>query len=402
MGIPNFTTFLKVAEIDTSTIYSFDSILIDAQSLIYTAIDTSLKDNEQLLFEDINFLVFNKIIDIVNSLFKTNNQSDFVTVVISLDGEGVPMKYPTQQKRRENNVRGRDLYKIVLFGNNSISNNVANYLIAALKDKRHLQFLKNVPNHIRFLISGADSEGEGEHKLFHIATHYKCKKPIIVSEDNDVFIISCVHFTNFDLIQIKKKNNVYYNLNDIIANYLQYSVDILINVSFLFGNDFIPPIVYISENNPALIHDAMYHCDQTYLPDILYTILTTIGKHMKYSQVAHIDESLIVEYWKNCLWMLDYYTYKNFPQKYMKNVLYNAFDRNMIITALLNQNYSKQTYEKAKLEYANLVTAAISEKPFQEVFSKDQLPVIERFFLNANDNNGGYIEEINVRKMPRE
>lgn len=402
MGIPNFTSFLKAANIDTSSINTFDSILIDAQSLIYSAIDSSLKENEQLLLEDINFLVFNNIINIINSLFKTNVQEDFITIIISLDGEGVPMKYPTQQKRRENNIRGRDLYKIVLFGNNSISNNVVNYLSAALKSKKHLQFLKNTPEHIRFLISGADSEGEGEHKLFHIATHYNCKNPIIVSEDNDVFIISCIHYADFDSIQIKKKKHVYYNLNDIMSNYLQYNANVLVNASFLFGNDFIPPIVYISENNPAVIHDAMYHCDDTYLPNILYTILSMISKHMIYSQVAYVDESVILEYWKNCLWILDYYKYKNFPQKFMKNILYTSFDRNMVITALLNRDYSIQTFEKAKSEYGNLITIPASEKPFQKVFSKDQLPVIERFFLNVNSNNEGYIEEINVRKMPQE
>lgn len=250
---------------------------------------------------------------------------------------------------------------------------------------------------MRFVIDGCEKPGEGEHKLVPDAKYYKCKRPVIVSEDNDVFIISCVHFASFELIQIKRKHDTFYNLNDIIANYLQYSVNMLINTCFLFGNDFIPPIISITENNPVLIHDAMYKCTQDYLPDILYFILSTLenSKKIKFSRVMLTDENLVVEYWKNCLWVLDYYAHKTFPQKYMKNKLFGMFDRNALITALLNRDYSARTFEKAKAEYATLSTLPVAQKAILEVFPKDQLPTIERFFTKVTPKD--YIDEINVR-----
>lgn len=398
MGIPNFTTFLKSAKLNTGTLYKYDSILIDAQSLLYVAIDTSLKETEKNILLDVNYIVFTEIVFILNTLFKRRVHDETVTIIISLDGEGVPMKWPTQQKRREKAALGRDLYKIVLFGNNSISRNVSDYLKKSLADPKCLRCLKNSPKHMRFVIDGCTKEGEGEHKLIPPALYYGCKRPVIVSEDNDVFIISCVHFTSFDMIQIKRKYDTFYNLNDIITNYLQYSVNTLINTCFLFGNDFIPPIISITENNPVLIHDAMYKCMEDYLPDVLYFVLSTLenSKKIRFSRVTYTDERVIVEYWKNCLWVLDYYAHKTFPQKYMRNKLFSIFDRNMLITALLDRDYSARTFEKARAKYAVLTAQPVTKKAISEVFPKNQLPNVERFFTNVQCND--YVDEINVRQ----
>lgn len=397
MGIPNFTTFLNSAKFPTDKIDSFDSILMDAQSLLYVAIDNSLKETENALLADICHIVSEEIINILKLLFNIKAHEENVTIVISFDGEGVPMKWPTQQKRREKLAEGRDLYKVVLFGNNSISKNVIRHLQNSLL--KVTTRLNNVPAQMRIIISGCDIEGEGEHKLFHIAEHYKCKKPMIVSEDNDVFIISCVHYSKFDNIQIKRKHNTFYRLNDIITNYLQYSTPVLIYGSFLFGNDFIPPIVSITETNPNLIHDALYHCESEYLPDIFYSVLSTLvlKKKIRFTNIMCKDKDLIVDFWKTCLWVLDYYQYKTFPQKYMLNTLYNTFDRNMIITALLNIGYAKQSFEEAKFNYANCVTRPFGKKAIQNVFHSSQLPHIQRFFTNIETDQPGYIFEINIR-----
>lgn len=397
MGIPQFTSFLKAAKFPTNKVDYFDSILIDAQSLLYIAIDNSISEIEKDILFDVNTIVYKEIINILNSLFETKKHESTVTIVISFDGEGIPMKWPTQQKRREKLAQGRDLYKVVLFGNNLISKNVVKHLQNSLQSVRGF---KNTPRHMRFLISGCDIKGEGEHKLFHIAERYKLQRPMIVSEDNDVFIISYIRFSNFKTIQIKRKRNTFYNLNDII-DYLQYSPEMLCFASLLFGNDFIPPVISISENISNLIHDILHHCTSSQLPDIFHFLLSTLveKKKIKYTQVMFTDNQLIEEFWKNCLWILDYYKRKQFPQKYILNKLYNTFDRNMIITALLNLEYSKKSFQLAQQVYAQCVSEF--QNAISHVFNKSQLQQVQRFFTNNETDQGGYIAEINIRKKMR-
>lgn len=398
MGIPNFTTFLHAANLETHTYYNFDSILIDAQSLLYIAIDNSLKENEKDLLKDVNRTVVYEIVKILNTVFSTKVQEEFVTIIISFDGEGVPMKWPTQQKRREKLAQGRDLYKVVLLGNNNISNNVNKYLQESLIKIKQLR-LRNQPKRMRFVVSGSNVDGEGEHKLFQIAKHYKVKRPMIISEDNDVFILSYIHLSDFDYVQMKRKAHIYYNLNNILQNYLQYSSHVLIHASFLFGNDFLPPLISVNENNPNLIHDAMHQCNEDDdLPTILYRILSSLHeqKKIRYSRVMFTDIRLVKDYWKNCLWVLDYYRLKTFPQKYMYNTLYEQFDRNMMITALLDFDYSQETFLQARMEYEKCMTRPLAVKARRHVFHPDQWPHIERFFTNIKTDEEGYIFEINV------
>ncbi|GFS69198.1 XRN_N domain-containing protein [Nephila pilipes] len=392
MGITNFSLLLQ--SLKTDKIIPFDSILIDAQSLLYGAIDGTWKESEHDIMLDMCYKVEIDIGNILNTLFKSNLFENELHVVISFDGEGVPMKWPIQQKRRDKPAEGRNLYKIVLFGNNIISQKVYRHLRESLTNfdqfnKRYLQ--RYIPQTIKFILSGSNMEGEGEHKLFHIARKYSLKKPIIVSEDNDVFILAYKQFKTFESVQIRKKQNVIYNLRE-----LMYDSKILVNASLLFGNDFIPSVVTITVNNFNTIHDALYHFSIEHQNDDLPELFCFVLKHLcdkskiRYKKVPFVDYELILEFWKTCLWVLDYYTSPNFPQKFILNGLYDAFDRNSIVTALLDVEYSKCIYYEARTKYSSLESHPIENSSIPVM----QLDQVKRFLITACDNQKGDIIEI--------
>lgn len=384
MGIHNFKSFLNISGCSFDKLENYDSIFIDIQSYLYKAIQYSFKNLESELMDDVCSYVIQSLYELFENLFSYNCFKDNVKVIISFDGESIPMKFPTQKQRRNVQVQGKNIYKIVLFGHNTISNQVANFIIDTLKNYTNNFFPDHmkIPSKLEFIILGSDTKGEGEHKLFSLGSYFKCRKPVIASVDNDVFIIALSQLSKFDSIQIYKSKNNLLNINRVVSQYLPYDKQYCIFASLLFGNDFIPAIITLTDRNCPIIHEALKECTNYEMPAVFYTVLNELKKSFKMTFVVppQITESIILEFWKNCFWVLDYYEKYNFPQKFMENNLFDIFDRNHIISALLDEEYAQTCYKKAYATYKNLNLKNSNLNPKDVVFTNEQLKLYERFF----------------------
>ena len=381
MGIHNFKMFLNTLGYTSNKLEEYDSIFIDAQSYLYRAIQNTFKSNETQLIEDICLSVIGDLSRVLENIFTNISFQDNLKIIIAFDGESIPMKFPTQKQRRNINVEGKNLYRIVLFGHNTISDQVCLFIRnILLKDcSRLLPNDIEISTRLEFIILGSDTKGEGEHKLFFMGSHLKCRKPVIVSIDNDVFIIALSQLSKFNSIQIYKASNKILNINQFTS---QCQKEYYIYASLLFGNDFIPPVVSLTESNCPIIHEALKTCTKLYTPHIFRIILQklTDERKIRYEMPPQIEETIVLEFWKNCFWVLDYYEKYNFPQKFAENYLFDIFERNHVIVALLDKEYSEKTYKKAHSRYLNLKSSPLQEDSKSVVFTDEQLKQYERFF----------------------
>lgn len=389
MGIRNFKTFLKISGNCYDKLEEFDSIFIDIQSYLYKALQYTFKSVESEILDDVCYYVIQNLYELFENIFSYNCFQDTIKVIISFDGESIPMKFPTQKQRRNVPVQGRNVYKVVLFGHNTISEQVTNFIIDTLNNYSHRLFPQHIqtPSKLEFIILGSNTKGEGEHKLFSLGSYFQCRKPVIASVDNDVFIIALSQLSKFDSIQIYKSKNDVLNVNRIISECLTYDKHYCILASLLFGNDFIPPIISLTEKNCPMIHEALKECNTRDMPAVFYTILSKLKKASKirFTVPPEINETIILEFWKNCFWVLDYYEKYTFPQKFMENNLFDIFDKNHIVSALLDQPYSQTCYKKAYSMYKKINASSLNLNPKDVVFSSEQLKEYERFFPKTKD-----------------
>lgn len=387
MGIRNFKTFLNLSSSDQ--LEEYDSILIDIQSYLYKSIQYSFKSSENEFLEEVCSYVIQHLYELLENIFSYPCFKDSLKVIISFDGESIPMKFPTQKQRRNVQVQGKNVYKIVLFGHNTISDQVGKFIRDTLTHySRHLfpDHMK-IPSKLEFIILGSDTKGEGEHKLFSLGAYLQCRKPVIASVDNDVFIIALSQLSKFDSIQIYKSRNNIFNINRVVSQFLCYDKQYCIFASLLFGNDFIPPIINLTDKNCPIIHEALKECNQREMPAVFYAVLNELKKASKirFAVPPYIEEIIIVEFWKNCFWVLDYYEKYTFPQKFMENHLFDIFDKNHVISALLDKDYSEECYKKAYSMYKNLNFKSLTLNPKEVVFTNEQLKLYGRFFPNTKN-----------------
>lgn len=369
MGINNFCKLIR--QIREPTDYSeesFDSILFDAQSFLYIAIETSLETNEESFFREVCQSVWAQFYKQLVQLLYFVNDSELLTVVISFDGEGVPMKWPTQRKRRDNRQllnRRKTLYSCSLFGRNRLAMLVEDYIVQRLKQLKHFEPLKQ----LNVIISGCGVPGEGEHKTFQIAQQCGLKRPVIWSVDQDVFVIALARIADFERIQIFRYNQ-FYDVSKTFTSSASVSEDLFETISFLFGNDFVPPVVGITDSflydileATSFVYEHAFDWNESL--DVTYGNMDNEEKaayyiskfvermkdRLRYTEVAHVDENLIISFWTTHLWVKDYYALRHFPQKYLVNTLFDAFDRNQILTALLNTQFSIDTMREARQRY---------------------------------------------------
>lgn len=385
MGIHNFKSFLSTT--GSNALEEHDSIFIDIQSYLYKAIQCSFKSTESELVNDICLQVVKDLQDLFEDIFSYDRFHDTVKVLISFDGESLPMKFPTQKQRRNVHAEGKNMYKLVLYGHNTISHQVCHFIIDTLTHHGSKLFPTHMkcPSRLEFSIMGSNTKGEGEHKLFSVGTHLHCRRPVIASVDNDVFIIALSQLAKFDTIQIYKSKKAILNVNQVISQILTYDKQLCIAASLLFGNDFIPPIIHLSDKNCPFIHEALKECHRSHLPHVFRTVLNTLKSNSKiiYVTPPQIDETIVLEFWKNCFWVLDYYEKYHFPQKFMENNLFDLFEKNHLVTALLDEEYSEKSYRKATATYRSLKFPPLNVNPKDIVFTKEQLKVYGRFFPNT-------------------
>lgn len=387
MGIHNFCKLLQSFAPPSNSPDFFDSILVDAQSFLYIAIEQAVDFEEEAAFiPEISTLVWQQLKQTLNFLFSFENavHPDRVTLVLSFDGISVPMKYPTQCERRskKTKVDPKSFYRYVLFGSNIISETIQSYLIHQLK---HYKFQST--RSLRVVMVGCSVPGEGEHKIFHI-TEKKfpcCQHPIIVSVDQDLFVLSFIRLKRYKTLQIYRYNQFYHITNVTLPFPLQR----FITVSFLFGNDFIKTLVAISPTNTASILNAMV-LDQTREdpPAIFSQFLHNMKNCIRYSVTQHVNRLMIVSFWVTYFWMMDYYSQRDFPQKYIKNPIYDIFDRNQLITALLDETFSRETFHEAQDSYKRVRSQCPPSNPEQYVFTNSEvLKQLEPYWLKLGSES---------------
>jgi hypothetical protein len=441
MGVKNLSILLESLDCKPyKKPNPFDSILIDIQSVIHSSLVNSFKITERDIIADVCEKTFTWFVNLLHLAFETK-PSDSVKIVLSFDGAGLPMKWPVQRKRRtsspaatmvssstsssssnsysfSNNSSSstsfssspsafpsafpssnfssfpssssssrKDLLKHALFGHNVVSREIYEYFEERLSSPALLTdtYMIDFPANVDFVLSGSEVSGEGEHKLFHLAKHCRCRNPLVVSVDNDVFVIALVRRRQFETIQVAKGitrhelKNVY-DLTDVGV-----SGHVFASACFLFGNDFVPDVVTIEPANVSTLVSVLRVLNPSHtLPEVVYVMVQRLaaGKKIKFSEVDYFEDTLMVEFWKNCLWVLDYYSTLNFPQKYMTNAFYDKFDRNQFLTACLDLDTLTSTYARAVEEYSSLRTNVVDEdSATANVFDKLQYENLKKYLL---------------------
>lgn len=381
MGINNFCVLLNSLHEPLTRPKPFDSILYDAQSLLHVSITLALEAEETKLFREMCRLAWSKFQKQLNALLSFPC-SDALTLILSFDGDGVPMKWPTQRARRTKKdgcITKKSTYRAALFGTNVIALKLQNYFKERLK-----QYKPPNIREFRVVISGCNVPGEGEHKLFQMAEAMACRNPLVASEDQDVFVLALLRLTRYESIQIYRYGK-YYPVTDMAKEGFPYPVKQLETCSFLFGNDFIPPIVSISFMNAPIIHQCLHFEEDDDEPEVLARFLQTMNKHLRWEKVTHLDSDLVDSFWITFLWLQDYYTQSHFPQKYIHNTVYDRFDRNMLLTALSMPEISRKCYERAKTIYGKTRTSPVSSEQAIEAVFTDDYDSLKAYWLTPTD-----------------
>lgn len=396
MGITNFCVLIDCLQESWKTPQPFDAILYDVQSLLHVGITNALETQEDRLFQELCRWAWIKMEKVLNELLSLPC-ADTITLILSFDGEGVPMKWPTQRNRRmrkETHLPQKTKYRSALFGTNKIALAVQDYFKERIKQYKLLTIQR-----LKVVISGCNVPGEGEHKLFHIAEVYQCQKPIVVSEDQDVFVIALMRMDRYKSLQVYRYEK-FYPVHKLMQTWAPYSPRQLEICSFLFGNDFIPPLVGITPSNASDIHHALSEGDDEETPPyIIAHFLERMESSLRFQTVTCIDPSLVDAFWVTFLWLKDYYTRHSFPQKYIENTLFDQFDRNALLSALSLPDYSKASFQRAQTLYNQTTTAPTKvDQAIASVFKYDGcLTLLKPYWVKPVD---GLCTVIELKKIP--
>lgn len=399
MGITNFCKLLNLVTSPTSEPEYFDSILVDVQGYLYVAIEYALQTDDDKFRREVCHLTWTLLSKHLDELLSHADDCSSITLVLSFDGEGVPMKWPTQRKRRSNHktLKRKDVYRYSLFGVNAISSQVERYVIERLK---HYRF--PAAHTLEVILCGCNVPGEGEHKIFQVAeTVDGCRHPIVASVDQDVFVLAFMRIDRYDTIQIYRYDR-YYHVTKLLHDTLSYPASRLVTATFLFGNDFVPPLVSITPINAPSIHACLGDMDDDET-DEAFTTAAFLEKHhsLRYDAVAHVDPERIIDFWTTTLWCRDYYTLRHFEQKYLKNPIFDRFDRNQLLTGLSSAEFSSRLLREAKHRYESLVTSPPVKAAARVVFTDEAvLRKLEPYWITPA-NTDCVLLRVTKRNSPR-
>lgn len=461
MGIANFTKWIECFDKGGEQWNEpFDSVWIDLQSELYVAIDRCfpLDDTydtrcETQFFRDVSKMVRERLARLLLELFRLyprREDRDEAIVMISFDGRGVPMKWPTQRKRRSSSssssseaLRGKQAYRVSLFGKNALSARVARALVRDLSSGRFhdLLFVREkdrvlFPPFLRYLVSGCDIPGEGEHKIFHAAEKLGATHPVFVSVDNDAFQLGFARLDRFECVQLyngggggRRKTTTLYNLTHFVNEVCTCPAIAILYVSLLFGNDFLPPLVALTDANCVSARRAMSKAwdasaaaaaaakegweTRRLMPAFYDRFLTEMDDCLRYdglpARTPMQTEEAAVRFWTTCFWVLDYYTRREFPQKRARNELFEAFDRDALLALVLANDHlerSVETFEKAREAYESMSSTEEEDddretRDREAVFDPESLKIIVRFFSTEESEGDGFCYDIKIATRKR-
>jgi hypothetical protein len=282
---------------------------------------------------------------------------------------------------------------VSLFGNNTISTLVQQYIVRQLETRQFETMLsqRSTVRELRFVVCGCNVPGEGEHKIFHAAEALgDVRRPVVVSVDQDVFVIALLRRLRYDSVQIFRYKQ-FYNLSEDALIESNYPWDRFSVASFLFGNDFAPNVVTITENNRSAVYDALVRSsppddEEEKPPEIMARFLTEMTPHLRFKRVDHVDRSLLVHFWVVYLWMMDYYTCKHFTQKNLENPYYDRFDRNQMITGLCDVEFSSEAYREARETYTRIEPRECANHASAVFIDPEVRDKLERFWSSSSDS----------------
>lgn len=262
MGIPFYYKTLinkhngVVTTLNTKQVTKCDRLFFDFNSIIHQSSQWVIKNMPDKEGQELEEAIFDRItrtVDIITNIIKPKN-----LVYIAIDGMCPRAKMHQQQKRRYMNAWKTELLKIdtTKWDSNCITPGTT----FMKKLDKHLSAYVQAKNN-NWKLSGSNEAGEGEHKIFKYinesstVTKYN---DFIYGLDADLIILSLISKNAENITLLRDENDNEFNsfnilninaLSESIRNEYQVTVEEYVFLCSLLGNDFLPPLSYMSIKN---------------------------------------------------------------------------------------------------------------------------------------------------------
>lgn len=270
MGIPFYYKTLinkhngVVSSINANSKIECDRLFFDFNSIIHQSSQWVIKNVTDLEMkgQSLEKLIFNKITETVDMIVKIIKPRNLV--YIAIDGVCPRAKMHQQQKRRYMNA-----WKAEQLG---IDNSKwdSNCITPGTNFMKHLD--KHLTEYVHaknnnWKLSGSNEAGEGEHKIFKFINETPEREhkynDLIYGLDADLIILSLISKNAHNITLLRDENENELNsfnvlsikaLADSIHNEYQISIEEYVFLCSLLGNDFLPPLSYMSIKNDDIDH----------------------------------------------------------------------------------------------------------------------------------------------------
>lgn len=405
MGIPSY--FKSIVNKYPDIIYNIryinqlyvnkkiDKLFIDFNSIIHKCAGKITHDDIFIKNNDMQIQVINESISYVNEIINMIQPTDIT--YISVDGVCPRAKMCQQRKRRYLSSLRYNLVKDdTLFQNENNSNWNSNIVTPGTSFMKNMDFeLKRYFNDTnKYIVSGSDEPGEGEHKIYEFIHRYNQKNDninIIYGLDADLIMLSLLENNNILLLREKNdfKSMDVFNTHKIntfqddfllldintlkkslihnYSNFIEFDQNHFINdyvfLCAFLGNDFLPPLSYVkikdnsldklitiyfqilSQLKQYLINDQGY-INFTFLQSLFKILSEDEDKMMQNAfdlyQIKNINKKPDTKSYKNLLYQFDNYgtlnkTNMNFINPHLPgwriNYYHHLFDKSLHISS---------------------------------------------------------------------